>query len=398
MENLPTKITGDQYTAAEFNVNQNERENAVTDSGQTLGVDQFQLSRAMSINAGGADYYSATGGPTAYVLTSVGSLRSPSAYYNGQRIRFRPPTNNTGGATVNVGGVGVVSILKEDGVSALLPGDLTTSQDAECRYSISAAGFLLKAAAPDATQTSTGVSFLGDQRIILSNNSVDPNSDIDFGGGRFTFDDGSGEAIVSALTKQLDSTWVAGNNQGGLDTGSKAIDTWYHSFAIHNPVNGNSDYLFSTSASSPTLPAGYTKKRRIGSLRTDSSNNIIGFFQKGKRFQYKARITDINGVNPGVTGTLVAITTPLGVETQAMLLAHWSTGAARYLLITSPSEDNNAASSTFCTLSSSGIRSHIELLVKTNTSSQIRHRANLSVTPALYLVFTLGWIDESLED
>lgn len=398
MENLADKGTGDQYTAAEFNVNQNERENAVTDSGQSLPGDNYQLSRAMSINAGGADYYGVTGGPTAYIASSLGSLRSPPAYYQGQRVRGRVPTTNGSSPTINVGAVGVVSILKEDGVTALGGGEMTTGADFELRYDTTAGAFLLKAASPDATKTSKGILFLGDQRIILSNNGVDPNNDIDFSIGRFTFDDGSGQAISNAYTKQLDATFVAGNNQGMLDTGTKAVDTSYKCFAIYNPTNGLTDYLASTSAISPTLPSGYTKKRRIGAIRTDDSNNIIGFIQQEKLFRYKDRILDWNA-NPGTTNAVLAVlTVPLGVITNTMLNLSYATAAPQEIIFTDPAENDSVPSTLNKTLvSNGGTTRQAEILVRTNTSSQVRFRATNGVA-SVFRIQTLGYIDETLED
>lgn len=70
---------------------------------------------------------------------------------------------------------------------------------------------------------------------------------------------------------------------GGLDTGVEAASTWYAIWTIAdstgtNPVAG----LFSASFSAPTLPAGYDKKRRVGSVRNDTSSNFISFVVFGK--------------------------------------------------------------------------------------------------------------------
>jgi hypothetical protein len=47
------------------------------------------------------------------------------------------------------------------------------------------------------------------------------------------------------------------------------------------------DALFSTSLTNPTLPAGYTKFRRVGSIVLDGSALIRPFVQKpGGRFMY----------------------------------------------------------------------------------------------------------------
>ena len=320
MQNIPTKNTGDSYTAAEFNQSNDELKNQITDSGQALsGGDSFQISKANAVNAAGADYYDDSGVADAYVLSKPGtsSLRSPPAYFEGQRIRFRPTNNNTGGSTVNVAAVGVVSILKEDGVSALSPGDLTTANDAECRYDIGAGAFLLKAASPEATQSSKGIVYLRDQKSLISNNSVDPTNDIDFNSCRFTFDDGTGEVLASGYTKQLDAVFVAGNNQGGR-IGTLADGT-YNCFRIYNPSNGLSDEIMADSMT-PSLPAGYTKKRYCGSILRESGA-IVQFIQAGNYF-FRRLLAFSGNYNPGATAVDVQLDVPVNLQVIALFNAY----------------------------------------------------------------------------
>jgi hypothetical protein len=404
MQNLPTKSTGDQYTAAEFNVNQDERENAVTDSGQTLGGDDFQLSRAMSVNAAGADYYDDSGVADAYVLSKPGtsSLRSPPAYFEGMLIRFRPTNNNTGASTVNVAAIDVVDILKEDGATALSSGDLSTVRDAHCRYDISAGAFLLKSDSPEATKTSKGILYLGDQRIILSNNGTD---DIDFSGGRFSFSDGTGQEIIGALTKQLDTVFTAGNNQGGLDVLPKSNNTWYHCFAVFNPTTGVKDYAFSLSASGPTQVGnlvGFTKSRRIGSIRTGGgAGAILGFIQSGKLFRYTVRIADLIGTTFVLTAVSLTVTAPANIETKGLFNVSMATTGLTNVLFTSLDETDSTPSNNLNSIaSSSGTLNNIEFLMKTTSSAtpQIRYRSDNTGAAVRFLVQTLGWEDFTLED
>lgn len=136
-----------------------------------------------------------------------------------------------------------------------------------------------------ATNTNQGISFLS-QKITIANNTTDANNDIDFSGGNFVFSDFSGQAYVSAMTKRLDANWTAGNNNGGLDTGTKANSTWYYCYAIYNPTTQASDFLFSASATSPTLPSGFTKYKYVGSVLNTSSNILQQFKQVGNYFYF----------------------------------------------------------------------------------------------------------------
>ena len=59
-----------------------------------------------------------------------------------------------------------------------------------------------------------GISYLN-KPVTIANNASDSDHDIDFTAGNFNFDDGSGQTVATALTKQIDSSWVAGDNAGG---------------------------------------------------------------------------------------------------------------------------------------------------------------------------------------
>lgn len=149
----------------------------------------------------------------------------------------------------------------------------------------------------------------------LANNATTPNTKIDFSAG-FCWDDTLTKKIVStAMTKRLDATFTAGTGNGGLDTGSKANNTLYHCFAIAKNDN-TSDFLFSTSISSPNMPTDYTYKRRIGSIRTNASGNIVSFYQDGDKFYLQPRISEYNDY---ITSTYTNIITSAPPNTEVLL-------------------------------------------------------------------------------
>ncbi len=79
--------------------------------------------------------------------------------------------------------------------------------------------------------------------------------------------------VTTPLTVDLA---VSGVN--GLDTGTKAINTWYYLWIIKNSATGTVAGLLSTSSSNPTMPSGYTKKRLLPvALRNDASNALLPF-------------------------------------------------------------------------------------------------------------------------
>ena len=147
----------------------------------------------------------------------------------------------------------------------------------------------------------------------IANNSTDAEHDLDIGAARIWVSDGTTEKLVdfAAATKQIDAAWAAGTNQGGLDTGTAANSTWYYIWAIYNPTTDSADYLLSVSATSPTMPSGYTYKCRIpkqGACRTDGSANVIACTWHGDYATFNSTITDLAVSNS--FQTLATVTVP----------------------------------------------------------------------------------------
>lgn len=231
--------------------------------------------------------------------------------------------------------------------------------------------------------------------LVLANNGADANNDIDIAAGACR-DDGNAANIVFAasLTKRLDAAWAAGSNQGGLDTGSEANSTWYHVFAIRNPATGAADALFSASAGAPTMPSGYTQKRRLGAVRNDGSGNLTAFVQRGEEFWWKDPPLDVDTNNSGTSAVLATLTVPGGLRVKAMVSAFvGDTG----LYLSDPDINDETPSSTAAPLAQIGESTggtatacHGNAAVWTNTSSQIRRRSGADVQCRLA---TLGWRD-----
>ena len=89
--------------------------------------------------------------------------------------------------------------------------------------------------------------------------------------------------LASSVSLTVDTSTVGAN---GLDTGTLAASTWYAVWVIWNGTTTAG--LISLSATSPTMPSGYTHKARVGWIRTDGTANKypLAFNQKGNRAQY----------------------------------------------------------------------------------------------------------------
>ena len=93
----------------------------------------------------------------------------------------------------------------------------------------------------------------------------------------------------SYTTQRAVSLSISGVSSGvanGLDTGVLAVSTWYSVWVIWNGTTQAG--LLSLSATAPTMPSGYTRKARVGWIRTDSSGNKypLAFKQFGRKARY----------------------------------------------------------------------------------------------------------------
>lgn len=240
--------------------------------------------------------------------------------------------------------------------------------------------------------------------LTLSNNGSDATNDIDIAAGVAI--DGTNVKtlrLASALTKRLDASWAVGTGNGGLDTGSIA-DTTYHVWLIMRSDTGVVDALFSASASSPTMPANYDYKRRIGSI-IRASSAIRAFTQAGDEFLWTASpIQDYAGTPSDDNAASLAITVPSGVTLTAILqhgIQDTTPGAVTYALLSSLAVTDVAPSSVrhngfiygSAAMAAIPNGSIAEVRVRTNTSAQVRRRITGRTADHFQIVNTVGWID-----
>lgn len=236
--------------------------------------------------------------------------------------------------------------------------------------------------------------------MTLANNGADATNDIDFAAGYCADSTGAALITCSALTKRLDAAWVAGTNQGGLDTGAIGNDT-YHCFAIRKDSDGSGDFLFSLSPTAPTMPTGYTYFRRIGSVRR-VANALLLFTQRGDEFLLLTPINNGSTNNPGTSALLQAFSVPVGIKVDAIIniaMVDATPAAATHLLLTSPDQSDTAPSTALCSLSlgESGAtipsRAAGMYRVRTDTAGQARYRVDASTADLTVRLSTHGWID-----
>lgn len=235
----------------------------------------------------------------------------------------------------------------------------------------------------------------------LSNNATDATNDIDIAAGECRDSTDTVDIVLaSGMTKRLDATFAAGSGNGGLDTGSIA-NTTYHVHAILNPSSGAVDVLFSTSASAPTLPAGYTKSRRIGSF-IRAAGAILPFLQRGDWSFFKDPRQDVSGSNPGTSAVTRTLSVPTGIKVLAKMAIRLSVGTTGTRMYLSDLDATDAVpSDTYLTLAALNVTNLAETgqaEVWTDTAAGIRSRFSFSDASTSLSISTLGWVDRRGRD
>lgn len=239
--------------------------------------------------------------------------------------------------------------------------------------------------------------------LTLSNDPGDVVNDIAIASGQCTSDDGTYVMdYPTALVKRLDSTWAVGTGVGGLDTGGETATTWYHVFAIARTDTNVCDVLFSTSPGSPTMPANYTKKRRIGSIFNDAASALRPFTQNGDEFLWNDAVIDLDAANPGITAVTRTLSVPTGVQVQALLSVGGYQGTSAFSIFMSSLDSNDQTPQAVGTAALTGFMTgnttasnwnFSPIAVRTNTAAQVRSRISAGGAANRLGIITRGWID-----
>lgn len=332
-------------------------------------------------------------GPATLTLTPVAGapLAAKNIFVNGAAL--------VGGELVS----GVPVLLQYDGTQLNIIGgnffrnlteDLTPAKTADYMWVFDASAGLYKRVKLEELPLPRGSLGGG----TLSNNAGDATNDIDIAAGEARDSTNAVNIRWGALTKQLDVAFAAGTNQGGRSADALANGTW-HVYAIRKDSDGTGDVLFDTDAAAPSMPAGYTYFRRIGSILRVSAA-IVAFIQNGDEFVYSTPpALDQNAVGTTANRTLVTVAVPTGVKMgwRGNLQVQGGAIGAQTVLLTDPAcadvapgngvtplanlQWNGAASQTIAA----------EVSCRTNTSAQIGVRV-AQATDAIRIV-TIGWTD-----
>lgn len=233
--------------------------------------------------------------------------------------------------------------------------------------------------------------------LTLSNNAGDPNNKIDIAPGRTR---GNGVTVVNPAV--FTATLGGANRQP---------NSTYHVHALRNDATGEFAVTFALSATSPSIPAGYTRVQRLGAIMTDGSSNIRPFVQDGNEFRYA--VSGVNGVSAyGSTAgnraySLLTCPVPTGVRLKLLLLMT--------LAATSTPAPQDGGEAIFGDGANIDVRTRIHrwgidagtnagiyfwtidpVSVRTNTSGQIYFGTQAAHSSYGSQLWVLGWVDESI--
>lgn len=207
------------------------------------------------------------------------------------------------------------------------------------------------------------------------------------------------QLMVLANASKTTASWAVGA-AGGLDTGVIANSTWYHFYVIHRPDTNLVDCVFSINATTPALPSGYTKFRRVGAGRTDASAQWTKFFQSNDTFVWNIPVNTVNVSNPGTAAVLATVQTPLGITTTANITALVNNGTSANVIayISDPATTDSIPDGitffqVFTSLPGVSNVATASISIRTNTASQIRYRLSVSGAADLIRIVTNGWVD-----
>lgn len=273
---------------------------------------QFQLASPNGQPNG--DRFATTGGTaTAYTATFAPTL---TALTNGARVLVKWNATNTGAATFAPDGLTAKAITKLND-SALVAGDVLANQISELVYDSTLDHWLLTS--PVVINTPATVVGLS-RGLVIKNNTGLPNQKLDITADDVVLKNASDLSYLAAtVSVTLDISASVGANGPDATLGGSG---WQYIWLIYNGTTVAS--LFSTSATAPTLPTGYTYKALLGACyaTTGAPYTLQQMYQSGRR---AAIATTASTSTADVAGSWTAVA---GVTTILPPIATFAFGSA----------------------------------------------------------------------
>jgi hypothetical protein len=212
--------------------------------------------------------------------------------------------------------------------------------------------------------------------------------------------------ISAEITKSIATTWVVGSGNGALLSSlSLEANTTYHMYVIYNATDKIADILaVAYHVADISLPVGYTYKRYIGSVLTNSSSEIIPFTQLGNKFLITPQLEIDNQLRDSNQTYLDIQRVARGIKAEALLSIKGSTQSTTSEKIVLSNTHHDLNTQYVDTEIEIGFTSGIETsssdtevkLVVSNNSAYSRIFITHSSSNGTYTVKTKGWVDHNL--
>jgi hypothetical protein len=265
---------------------------AFTDISGSIAAGQIPanvLTNAMAAQMAAATIKGNVTGSTAnasdFTIQGLVNLAAPSP-----TLDFIPIYDHVSGTIKNatpssVGAAGAVSSIgTQVGALTIAGGNLSSTVIPVARYD---AAQTLTTTQQDQLRSNTAIQSGGGYANVFATGS---SSTITITADAVSLFNSSGN-VFGATSVSL-SLVVSGSGANGLDTGSVATNQYYY-FVIYNPATGTVAALASLSSTAPTMPSGYTYKRRIGWF--NYSGGITSFVQRNSQFTWASTRTIASG-------------------------------------------------------------------------------------------------------
>ena len=338
------------------------------------------------------------GGLRIVARTGSGDTEALKALATGVSIPITTAsTSSTTGALTVAGGVGVDGKLS---TAASTSGRAGLNVPTGVAPSAPASGDIWNDGVNMRARIASTTKMLADQGMLrgflagLRLTSFAASSAISIAAGAAADSSGAGLMVLAAALTKTTAAWAVGSGNGGLDTGTIAINTWYDLNLIERLDTGVVDAVFTLAGNAPTLPSGYTLSRRLTSMKTDASGNWLRFYNVGREFIWDVPAVDAN-VGSGTPAGLQALTVPPGVSVLAhMNLNYRSTSVGSTVLVHSPLTNNQALGTGNVTSATqvANLDNYSQISVVTDTSRQVRLVSNGAGT-VTWALATTGWTE-----
>lgn len=337
----------------------------------------------------------AGGTPAALTGTQVGGLLGSNSVTRAALAQAGATTmlGNSGGSTANVADLSVSTVTAmlnamsgdtgSGGAKGLVPAP--AAGDAAAAKFLKADGTWT---APSVASSPYPKGYLFPRGLLAYASST--TLTIAAGVARST-DDTTNLVWSSTLTLNIASTGA-----NALDvSGSRAASGTVHVFVIYN-ASGPTYAAFGSSSLVPSLPSGYTKIRRVGSIKLNASTNVIPFNMREDFVSYQTPFVDVSAVQI-FSATNQTLSVPAGIYVEA-LIKPYTTGTVtptNYRFF-DPADADATVTAVLQNWTNENtaplLNKSIMLRIGTNTSSQVRITPDTGVGDALNIAI-FGYYD-----